>query len=117
LFGCDGPRCFLAVIKQGESFLQQYPNTTLRVQQTYQLALAHDTWWSLGNAMPGDLTAQDARVSKTSAERARQKAVALYEEVMLTAPGTPEAQAAEIALPRLKLKLDTGERTFFCFSC
>jgi hypothetical protein len=27
------------------------------------------------------------------------------------------ARAAEIALPRLKLKLDTGERTFFCFSC
>ena len=81
------------------------------------MAIAHDTWWSLANAMPSDLTAADARVNKASAETARRKAVALCEQVILAGPGTSEAQAAEIALPRLKLKLDTGERTFFCFSC
>jgi hypothetical protein len=117
VFGCDGPNCFRSVIEQGESFLERYPDTPFRKEQTYHLALANDAWWSLAHAQPGDITAEGARVTKASAERARQKAVKLYEELILTAPGSPEAHAAEIALPRLKLKLDTGERTFFCFSC
>lgn len=116
-FGCDGPNCFLSVIQQGESFLDRYPGTPFRTEQTYHLAQANETWWSLAHAAPGDLSAQGARVTKASAERARQRAIDLYEEILRIAPGAPEAEVAQLALPRLKLKLDTGERTFFCFSC
>lgn len=116
-FACDGPNCFLSVIEQGEKFLERYPSSPLRAEQMYNLALAQDTWWSLGQAQPGDLSAQGAKVTSARAEQARLHAIHWYEELLRLAPGTPGASAAEIALPRLKLKLDTGERTFFCFSC
>jgi uncharacterized protein (TIGR03437 family) len=115
--GCDGPNCFLAVIQQGASFLERYPDTSIRKEQTYHLALAHETWWSLSLAEPGDTTAAGAKVTREAGERARQRAIEFYEQLIRVAPGTPEAKAAEIALPRLKLKFDSRERTFFCFSC
>lgn len=116
-FGCDGPNCFLSVIEQGERFLDHFPGTAFRKEQTYHLALANETWWSLAQARPGDITAEGARVTKASGERARRRAIELYEELLHIAPGTIEAQAAQLALPRLKLRLDSCERTFFCFSC
>jgi hypothetical protein len=115
--GCDGPNCFLTVIQQGVSFLERYPDTSIRKEQTYHLALAHETWWSLSLAEPGDTTAAGAKATREAGERARQRAIEFYEQLVRVAPGTPEAKAAEIALPRLKLKLDSRERTFFCFSC
>ena len=116
-YGCDGPNCFLAVIERGEKFLRDYPDTQLRTRQLQHLALANETWWSLSWAEPGDITAEGAKVTKASGERARLRAIELYEEVIRSAPDTSEARAARRALPRLKLKLPTGERTFFCWSC
>ncbi|MFN0106308.1 MAG: hypothetical protein ACKV2U_29975 [Bryobacteraceae bacterium] len=116
-FGCKNSNCFLSVIKQGESFLERYPETPFRNEQIHHLALANETWWSLSQAEPGDISAQGAAVTKASAERARQKAIELYEYLLRVAPETPEAQAAILALPRLQLKLGIGERRFFCFSC
>ena len=116
-FGCKGPNCFLAVIKQGESFLDRFPESRFRNRQIYHLALAHETWWSLGQADPEDSSAQGAGVTKASSETARLRAIELYEQLLRIAPESPEAQAALLILPRLKLKLGTGERTFFCFSC
>ncbi len=116
-FGCDGPNCFLAVIQQGESFLNTYPDTAFRKEQIYQLAQANETWWSLGQAPSDDITAIGTRTTKASSEQARQRAIELYEQLLQIAPGSAQAQSARLALPRLKLKLDTGERSYFCFSC
>lgn len=116
-YGCKGPNCLLPVIEQGERFLAQYPDTTLRREQTYHLALAYETWWSLSEAKPSDVTAEGAGVSRASGERARVKAIELYEELRRTLPESAQARAAQAASRRLKLKLDTAERTFFCFSC
>lgn len=116
-FRCSGPNCFLSVIEQGDKFLERYPDTSLRTEQIYNLAQAYETWWSLGQAEPGDVTAEGAHVTRAPAERARIRAIEWYEQLLRIAPGTPEARAAEIAVPRLKLKLDTGQRNFFCFSC
>lgn len=114
---CPGPNCFLSVIQQGEKFLQDYPDTPFQTEQLYHLALAYDTWWSLSQAGPDDPTAEGARVDRESGERARKKAIELYEELGRMAPGSPEALAGQLSLPRLKLRLSTGERSFFCFSC
>lgn len=114
---CRGPNCFLSVIRQGEKFLQDYPDTPFRTEQIYHLALAYDTWWSLSQAGPNDPTAEGAQVNNVSGERARMKAIGLYEELIRVAGGSPEAQAGQLSLPRLKLGLATGERTFFCVSC
>lgn len=116
-FRCPGPNCFLAVIEQGAKFLERYPDSPLRSEQIYHLALANETWWSLGQATTGDITALGARVTRATAEQARLRAIEWYEQLLAAAPGTPQARAAGLAIPRLKLKLDTGTRTFFCFSC
>jgi uncharacterized protein (TIGR03437 family) len=116
-FPCPGPNCFRSVIAEGEKFLEEYPDSSVRLEQIRNLAAANETWWSLSLAQPGDVTAEGAQVTPGSAERARRRAIELYERLLREAAGTPEARAAEIALPRLKLKLDTGRRTFFCFSC
>ena len=116
-FDCSGPNCFLTVIKQGENFLRDYPDTPFRTAQIYHLALANETWWSLSQAVPNDPTARGAHVDKHSGDRARKRAIELYEELLRTAPRTPEARSGQLSLPRLKLGLSTGERTFFCFSC
>lgn len=116
-FPCPGPNCFLSVIAQGEQFLERHPDSPLRTEQIYNLALANETWWSLRQAQPDDSSAYGARVTHQSAEQARLRAIEWYEQLLRIAPDTPNAGAAEIALPRLKLKLDSGSRTFFCFSC
>jgi hypothetical protein len=116
-FRCPGPNCFLSVIEGGEKFLERYPESPLRIEQIYNLALANETWWSLGQAKPDDISALGARVTPATSERARLRAIEWYEQLLRVAPATPAARAAETALPRLKLKLDTGARTFFCFSC
>ena len=67
-FGCQGPNCFREVIRQGERFLREYPQTPFLKEQTYHLALAYETWWSLGQAEPDDPTAEGAKVDKSSAE-------------------------------------------------
>jgi len=116
-FGCPGPNCFREVARQGEEFLRDYPETSLRKEQMYHLALAYETWWSLSKAAPDDPTAADASVGKTDAEAARKRALGLYEELERIAPESAEARAGRLRMTRLKLGLDTGERSFFCFSC
>ncbi|MBK9171252.1 MAG: hypothetical protein IPM24_27880 [Bryobacterales bacterium] len=116
-FGCDGVNCFLEVIRQGERFLLDFPDTPFRLEQTYHLALAHEAWWSLSLAAPDDITAHGARVDARSGEAARLRAIELYEELLRLAPNSPQAYLGQLALPRLRLRLDTAERAFFCWSC
>lgn len=94
---CQGPDCFRVVIRRGEKFLVDYPETPFRKEQLYHLALAYETWWSRSRADP-----------------ARIRAIALYQELSRIATESPEAQAGRLVLPRLKLRLDTGEHAFFC---
>jgi hypothetical protein len=117
-FGCEGLDCFRAVIKQGEQFLSDFPETPFRHEQTYFLAIAYETWWGLSQAAEDDPTAEGALVeSEESADRARRQAISLYEELWRIAPESPEARLGQLRLPRLKLGLGSGERTFFCFTC
>jgi hypothetical protein len=116
-YGCDGPNCFLKVIADGEKFLREYPDSQFRARQLYHLGLANETWWSLSKAEDGDISAEGAKVTTTSGELARVRAIEFYEEVIRAAPDSSEAKNARRSLPRLKLKLPTGERTFFCFAC
>ena len=119
LYGCKGSSCFLRIIDEGEAFLRQYPRTPFRQEQIYHLALANETWWSLSKSErgdPTDPTAEGAKIGKAAAERARKRAIELYEELLRIAPETPQARKGQLSLPRLKLGLDSRERTFFCFS-
>lgn len=93
---CSITGCYQAIIQQGEQFLRTYPRTRFRKEQLYKLALANDTWWSLNQ----------------TSEAARTRAIQLYEELIREYPASPEARSGQLKLPRLKLKLSTGERTF-----
>lgn len=115
--GCQGPNCFRDVIRQSEKLLLDLPGSLFRTETIFQLALAHETWWSLSQAKQGDPSAEGAQVDKQSAEEARKKAIELYEELLALAPDSVEARSATVRLPWLKLRLGTGERTFFCFHC
>ncbi len=95
-----GLESFRGVIRQGEKFLSENPETSFRKEQLYFLAVANETEWSLSKAAPGDPTAEGAHVDRASAERARERAIALYEELIRTAPGSAEADAGRLALPR-----------------
>jgi len=110
---CKGPNCFRTVIEEGKAFLPQYPDTVFRREVIYHMAVANDTWWSLSQAKTGE----EADVDPASGERARQRAIQLYEQLLQMDPDSAEARIGSMALPRLKLKLDTGERKFFCGMC
>jgi hypothetical protein len=116
-FGCQGLNCFREIIRRGEEFLLRYPQTPFRKEQLHLLAQAYQTWWSLSNAPADDLTVDGADVGdKQAASRARVRAIELYEDLIHIAPQSPEAEWGRLRLPRLKLSLDTGERSFYCYS-
>lgn len=114
---CDGPNCFLTVIGQGNRMLAEFPTTPLRRQILYALAQAQETAWSLSLSLPGDISATGSRMTPATGEQARLQVISFYEALRRDFPGTPEAEEAEWVLPRLKLRLDTGSRTYFCFDC
>jgi hypothetical protein len=114
---CGGPNCFLEVIRLGERFLAENPDTPLRLEQTFHLALAHETWWSLSQATEDSPSSGSVKMDEVSGEAARLRAIALYEEVERLARGSRQARLGQIALPRLRLRIDTGQRAFFCGSC
>ena len=121
--GCPkNPDLFLEVIERGEKFLADHPSTDFRKEVTYLLAVANESWWSTSNAARDDPwvnappyphRAQNARQS----EAARLRAIHYYQEVHRLAPDSPEAASALRRIPRLELKLDTGQRRFFCSYC
>jgi hypothetical protein len=121
--GCPkNPDLFREVIVKAEAFLASHPQTDFRVQVLYALAVAHESWWSIGHAPAGDefvnAPPYPRRAANASqAEQAREQAIRYYREVAAMAPGSPEAASALRRLPRLELGLDTGQRRFFCSYC
>jgi outer membrane protein assembly factor BamD (BamD/ComL family) len=95
--------------------LRNYPETPLKKEQLFKLAQAYETWWSLGKAAKDDPTAQGAQIEKS--EDGLQRAIALYQQLIDMDPKSPQARAAKLRLPYLRLCLDTAQRAFFCFEC
>jgi hypothetical protein len=121
--GCPkDPDLFRLVIERGESFLASHPNTDFRREVTYTMAVANESWWSIAHAKPDDgIVAQipypRRAANARQADAARERAITLYKEVVRLAPDSPQAAAALRRIPRLELKLDTGQRRFFCSYC
>ena len=121
--GCPkNPDLFLEVIERGEKFLAGHPATDFGKEVTYLLAVANESWWSTAQAKPDDPWVSsptyprrlpNARLS----EAARLRAIHYYQELLRLAPDSPEAASALRRIPRLELKLDTGQRRFFCSYC
>jgi hypothetical protein len=93
-----GPECYKKVIEQAESFLRRYPQTPLRKEWLYHLALAYDTWWTLSQTDPIGGEFEWTPVSQADGG-ARRKAIDCY-EVQRIAPDSPEARFGQLVLPR-----------------
>jgi len=110
---------FRAVIQQGLPFLEQHPYSPYQLDVQLTVAQAYETWWSLSRAQApaedDDSEYVDPQKYQEGAEEARQKAIALYERLLQTAPQSDHAAYARRVLPRLKLGIDTGQRRFYCF--
>jgi len=104
---------FREVIRQGEAFRVRRPASPVRVDVEFLVAQSYETWWSLSQASPEDAYAQSARY-QAGALTARQKAIALYNDVLKLIPDSPEATYARRVLPRLALGFATNQRRFFC---
>lgn len=104
---------FREVIRRGEEFLKDRPESKYRLDVSFAVAQAYETWCSLSKASLSD-TYADRNSYRDGAPEACQKATALYEEVVRSAPDTYEAEYARERLPRLKLGIDTNQRRFFC---
>jgi hypothetical protein len=121
--GCPkNPDLFRDVIEKAEAFLESHPQTDFQKEVLYTLAVANESWWSIGHAPADDQWVSGIpyprRVANVQqAGRARDEAIRYYREVVAMAPGSPEAASALRRLPRLALGLDTAQRRFFCSYC
>jgi len=104
---------FREVIRQGEAFRVRRAASPVRADVDFMVAQSYETWWSLSQASPQDESAQPARY-QAGALTARQKAIALYNDVLKLIPDSPEATYARRVLPRLALGFATNQRRFFC---
>ncbi len=115
---------FRVVIWRGEAFLSERPHSPIRKDVLFTLAVAYESWWSIGMLPPDDPLFElgsplpsRQRENRRRAPEARLKAIAYYEELIRLAPASEEALAARRQLPRLKLGLDTGCRQYFSTEC
>jgi hypothetical protein len=109
----NGSDQFRAVITNGEQFLRDHPQTSLQPRILLLLAQAYETSWSLSLAGDND-DYVNRRNYQAGAAVAHEKAIGLFEELLRLRNGGDPAAYARLALPRLKLGIDTAQRRFFC---
>ena len=107
---------FREVIRQGELFLQQHPNSANRAVVIHLVAEAYATWWALSTPPKADLADYvDPKLYKDGAEAARQKAVDLFEEALRLSPGNALGEYSRQILPSLRAQqLTSNAYRFFC---
>jgi hypothetical protein len=114
-----GTDSFRTVIQRGLEFEKTHRNSEYLPDVQIAAAQACETWWSLSRAPTGEEVSEvDADVQPVNyqegGEAARQKAIALYESFLQTAPQSDYSAYARRVLPRLKLGVDTGQRRYYC---
>ncbi len=105
---------FRDVIREGDAFLAERLGSPHRAWVRLLEAEAYETWWSLSRANPKEDDYATPETYKKGATQALEKAIAAYQEVIKTAPGTNIAAIARRQLKVLKPGGDTGQRKFFC---
>jgi hypothetical protein len=121
--GCPAnPDLFREVIDRSEAYMAQHPQTAVRKDLVFLLAVANESWWSIAHAPANDPWVNSPpyprrEINARQAVTARVKAIQYYREVVRLAPQSPEAASALRRLPRIELGLDTGQRRFYCSYC
>lgn len=77
----EGPDQFRAVIKHGESFLKDYPESEVSDGVRMELANAYATWWNVSRDKPKP-PYSSPEPYKAGAEEAKQRAIKLYQDYL-----------------------------------
>jgi len=108
-----GPDLFAPTVAHGEAFVRDYPASPIATEVLWLVAEAHETAWSLSKAQPGDEYIQPARYL-LDAPRHRERAIALYEQLLRREPEGPRRSTTINRLRRLKLDVDTNYHRYWC---
>jgi hypothetical protein len=107
---------FREVIRHGEFFLQQHPNSPYRQFVVHLVGQAYATLWSLSNE-PSSAMADyvDPKLYKEGSEQARLRAIGSFEQILQLSPRTLLGEYAGQFLPTLRQKqLTVDGYRFFC---
>jgi hypothetical protein len=108
----EGPDQFREVIKRGEKFLGDYPQSEVSDNIRLELAHAYETWWNLSRGEPNPPYSSPEKYRRGS-DAAKQRAIELYKEY-LSRQKTPEKDVGI----RLKALQDnpkgSNEYDYFC---
>ena len=111
----QGTDQFREVIRRGEEFLAQRPNSAQREAVRLLVAEAYATWWSLSReTRPGMADYVDAKRYQADADEARIKAIDILEELAQHAPGTNTKEYAQQVAAALRKKAALDYYRFFC---
>jgi len=77
----EGADQFRKVIKEGETFLVEYPNSEVSAAVSLAVANAYATWWNLSRSNPNP-PYSSPEMYKDGAGEAREKAINLYESYL-----------------------------------
>lgn len=101
------------VIRQGEAFLRQWPNSRYRGAVTDLVGEAYASWWS-GDEPSDEAPPGWVLPKPEGAEEARIKAIGYFEQVVQLAPGTRLSEFAKQILEPLRAKQDLDNYRFIC---
>jgi len=74
----EGPDQFREVIRRGETFLRDYPDSEVSESVRLKLANAYATWWNVSRMKPDGYA--DPETYKPGALEAKQRAIELYQD-------------------------------------
>jgi hypothetical protein len=112
--GCAGdPATFRSVIAESDRFFNRHQTSAYRLDFLFDLAQAYETWWSLSQASSDDDYVVAANFT-AGADRARERAIELYRQIVQETPKSDFAAYATVVLPLLQSKLDTMQRQYYC---
>jgi hypothetical protein len=114
-FGSDE---FRPVIERGEAYLRAHPQSPIAREVRWRVAEAHETAWSLAHAGHNGIREGEFDIDWTryalDAPRHRDRAMALYEQLLREEPGGSRAEHARARLARMRIDVDTNYHRYWC---
>jgi len=104
------------VIEHGERYLAAHPRSPIRSEVAWRLAMAHETTWTLFKSSEPYLRSLGEIQEKSEVARGhRDRAIRLYEELIIAEPARPRSQAAAKRVRRMRLDVSTDYRMYSDF--
>jgi hypothetical protein len=110
----QGEDQFRAVIKQGESFLEQQPAAPYRPFVLHLVGEAYAAWWTLSRPEMGLDMYADPKSYRDGADTAPMKAIRYFQQVQEVAPSSALGEYAGNIIPALQQRRAIVKFRFLC---